>query len=142
MFTLSNFDLKSSTTLNMSLPRCTDHLDVVIANAGIAYNWELLEKVDPEVVREHLTVNTLGSIILFQAVLPLLRKAKRSKFIPITTDLAAITNPCEYPVSAVALSKIGVNFITTRIHLENSKDASRKIDLASIIDFRFYQAIS
>lgn len=38
------------------IAKITDHLDVVIANAGIAYNWEPLEKVDPEVAREHLTV--------------------------------------------------------------------------------------
>jgi NAD(P)-dependent dehydrogenase (short-subunit alcohol dehydrogenase family) len=99
----------------------TDHLDVVIANAGIAYNWESLESVDPEVVREHFTVNTLGTLALFQAVLPLLRKSKNPKFIPITTQVATITEPVPYPVSAVALSKIGVNFITQRIHVEHGK---------------------
>jgi NAD(P)-dependent dehydrogenase (short-subunit alcohol dehydrogenase family) len=100
----------------------TDHLDVVIANAGIAYNWERLEKVDPEVVREHLTVNTLGTLVLFQAVLPLLRKSKQSKFVAITTDAASITKPAPYPVSAVGLSKVGVNYITQRIHVEHSSE--------------------
>lgn len=47
------------------IAKITDHLDVVIANAVIAYNWERLEKVDPEVVRDHLTINTLGTLVLF-----------------------------------------------------------------------------
>ena len=104
------------------ISKITDHLDVVIANAGIAYNWEPLEKVDPEVVREHLTVNTLGTFVLFQGVLPLLRKAGKSKFVPITTEVAAITLNIPYPVSAVAISKAGVNFLTNRIHTEHAKD--------------------
>ena len=104
------------------IAKITDHLDVVIANAGIAYNWQRLEDVDPEVVREHLTVNTLGSFILFQAVLPLLRKSQQAKFVPITTSAASITQPVPYPVSAVALSKIGVNFITQRINVEHSTE--------------------
>jgi norsolorinic acid ketoreductase len=104
------------------IAKITDHLDVVIANAGIAYNWEPLEIVDPEVVREHLTVNTIGTLTLFQAVLPLLRKSTLPKFVPITTDAASITSPVPYPVSAVALSKVGVNFITQRIHVEHASE--------------------
>jgi NAD(P)-dependent dehydrogenase (short-subunit alcohol dehydrogenase family) len=104
------------------IAKITDHLDVVIANAGIAYNWERLEKVDVEVAREHLTVNTLGTLILFQAVLPLLRKSGQPKFVPITTQVASMTKPVPYPVSAVALSKVGVNFITQRIHVEHSSE--------------------
>jgi norsolorinic acid ketoreductase len=100
----------------------TDHLDVVIANAGIAYNWERLEKVDPEVVREHLIDNTLGTFTLFQGVLPLLRKCGQSKFVAISSDTASITKPVPYPVSAVGLSKAGVNFITQRIHVEHSSE--------------------
>jgi len=111
-------DAKQAAT---EITKVTNHLDVVIANAGIAYNWESLEAVDPEVVREHLTINTLGTLVLFQAVLPLLRKSKNPKFVPITTQVATITEPVPYPVSAVALSKIGVNFITQRIHVEHGK---------------------
>jgi NAD(P)-dependent dehydrogenase (short-subunit alcohol dehydrogenase family) len=104
------------------IAKLADHLDVVIANAGIAYNWQRLEDVEPEVVREHITVNTLGSFVLFQAVLPLLRKSGQSKFVPITTGAASITQPVPYPVTAVALSKIGVNFITQRINVEHSSE--------------------
>lgn len=104
------------------IAKFTDHLDVVIANAGIAYNWEPLAKVDPEVVREHFTVNTLGTFALFQAVLPLLRKSTRPRFVPITTNAASITAPVPYPVSAVAISKIGVNLLAQRIHVEHSSE--------------------
>ena len=104
------------------IAKVTDHLDIVIANAGIAYDWVPLEKIDLEVAKEHISVNTLGTLSLFQAVLPLLRKSPSPKFVPITTEVASITSPVPYnTVSTVALSKIGVNFITQRIHVEHEK---------------------
>jgi len=112
-------DAKQAAT---EIAKITDHIDVVIANAGIAYDWNRLENVDVEVAREHLNVNTLGTLSLFQAVLPLLRKADHPKFVPITTEVASITRPVPYPVSAVGLSKIGANFIAQRIHVEHSKE--------------------
>ena len=51
-----------------------------------------------------------------------MRKSGQSKFVPITTEVASITKPVPYPVSAVALSKAGVNFITQRIHVEHSSE--------------------
>jgi NAD(P)-dependent dehydrogenase (short-subunit alcohol dehydrogenase family) len=104
------------------IAKVTDHLDVVIANAGIAYNWERLEQVDPEVIREHFTVNSLGTFTLFQAVLPLLRKAGTSKFVPITTEIAAMTLNFPYPVTAVGISKVATNYITKRIHAEHASE--------------------
>lgn len=104
------------------IAKVTSHLDVVIANAGIAYDWVPLENIDPEVAMEHISVNTLGTLSLFQAVLPLLRKSKSPKFVPITTEVATITNPVPYnTISTVGLSKIGVNFITQRIHVEHGE---------------------
>jgi NAD(P)-dependent dehydrogenase (short-subunit alcohol dehydrogenase family) len=105
------------------IAKVTDHLDVVIANAGIAYNWDRLEKVDPEVAREHFTVNTLGTLVLFQAVLPLLRQSKdKPKFVPITTDLASMTKPASLNVSAVGLSKVGINYLVRRIVVEHASE--------------------
>jgi len=104
------------------ISKVTDHLDVVVANAGIAYNWEPLAKVDPEVVREHFTVNTLGTFALFQAALPLMKKAGKSKFVAITTEVAALTLNIPYPVSAVGISKAATNYLTNRIHTEHASD--------------------
>lgn len=109
----------SAQNMAAEIAKVTDHLDVVIANAGIAYDWVPLEKIDLEVAKEHIYVNTLGTLSLFQAVLPLLRKSSSPKFVPITTEAASITSPVPYTVSTVGLSKIGVNFITQRIHVEH-----------------------
>jgi norsolorinic acid ketoreductase len=105
------------------IAKVTDHLDIVIANAGIAYDWVPLEKIDLEVAKEHISVDTLGTLSRFQAVLPLVRKSSSPTFVPITTEVASITSPVPYnTVSTVALSKIGVNFITQRIHIEHGKN--------------------
>ena len=61
----------SAQNMATEIAKVTDHLDIVIANAGIAYDWVPLEKIDLEVAKEHISVNTLGTLSLFQAVLDL-----------------------------------------------------------------------
>lgn len=63
------------------------HLDVVIANAGISSVWPTVEKLDVEDLKEHMQVNVYGVVWLFQAALPLMRKAmetgKEPKFVTV-----------------------------------------------------------
>lgn len=68
------------------------HLDVVIANAGVATDYSSVEAVDPNVVQQFIEVNGLGALYLFQAVLPLLRKASsdKGKFIGIGNPIGSI----------------------------------------------------
>lgn len=53
---------------------------------SLATGWPL-KNIDLEVAREHISVNTLGTLCLFQAVLPLLGKAKAPESVPITTEV-------------------------------------------------------
>jgi NAD(P)-dependent dehydrogenase (short-subunit alcohol dehydrogenase family) len=50
-----------------------DDLDVLINNAGIAIYDDLS---DPDVIEQHLAVNTLGSLKMARAFLPLLERSK------------------------------------------------------------------
>lgn len=52
----------------------TGGLDVVIANAGIANNWQPVTEIDLSSLNDHYQVNAVGPIILFQALYPLLAK--------------------------------------------------------------------
>jgi len=97
-----------------------DHLDVVIANAGISDVYQNASVVDLNKVREHWEVNTLGPLILFQAVLPLLSKSALPKFVVISTIAAAIGLPqFPMPLSGYGSSKAAINFITRQIHHEH-----------------------
>ena len=95
-------------------------LDVVIANAGIAQNFHKVLDVTPASVAEHFNVNTLGPLVLFQAVYPLLLERNTRKFITISTIAGAIgEGMIPIPDVAYGTSKVALNFVTKRIHIEH-----------------------
>ena len=98
-------------------------LDVVIANAGIAQNWHKVLDVTPASVVEHFNVNALGPLILFQAVYPLLLARPTRKFITISS-LAGAIGDSMVPVPDVAYgtSKVALNFVTKKIHMEHKEE--------------------
>lgn len=57
-----------------------DHLDVVIANAGVSYIWPKVSDVKIADLQGHIDVNVHGMVWLYQATLPLLQKSSDAKF--------------------------------------------------------------
>jgi norsolorinic acid ketoreductase len=103
-----------------TVQKITGGLDVVIANAGIAQDWTVLLKVDTEQVYEHFKVNSVGPLILFQALYPLLLNRQTRKFVTTSSLVGSIGDMLEVPETAYGTSKAALNFITKRIHLEHS----------------------
>lgn len=66
------------------------HLDVVIANAGVSKDFDPVETTSITVVKEHIAVNGIGPLTLFQAAFPLLNKAQSPKFVVIGSALGSI----------------------------------------------------
>lgn len=66
-----------------------DHLDVVIANAGISNYYGLATETPLAQFREHFEVNTIGFVSLFQAVFPFLDKSENPKFVYVSSGLFA-----------------------------------------------------
>lgn len=62
-----------------------DHLDVVIANAGVSYAWPKVSELKTSTFMGHLTPDLLGVIWLYQATLPLLKKSTNPKWITVGT---------------------------------------------------------
>jgi norsolorinic acid ketoreductase len=102
-------------------------LDVVIANAGIAHSGSTIAENSAEAVREHFNVNTIGPILLFQAVKPLLKESKNGNpiFFAISTLIGSIGGqdalagfPAQF--SPYGASKAALNWVIRRIHFEES----------------------
>lgn len=96
-------------------------LDVVIANAGISKYYGLAEVTPISEVREHFEVNTIGTLILFQATWPLLKLSSNPTFMALTTGLASIGEMGDLPIPAAAygISKVALNYLVRKIHFEN-----------------------
>ena len=98
-----------------------EHIDVVIANAGICNHWGPVQEMDEADARSHFEVNTLGPLRLFKAMAPLLQKASMPKFAYISALLASIQSIEKFPAltAAYGMSKAGGNYLVKKIGAEN-----------------------
>ncbi|KAK4548179.1 hypothetical protein LTR36_010048 [Oleoguttula mirabilis] len=102
------------------------HLDIVIANAGILKAFGPAKDVKFEELQEHLLVNTIAPILLYQRTAPLLEQSKQEpRFFIISSTLGSNTLMDDYPLSLIAygMSKAAVNFAAGRIHREEERIA-------------------
>ncbi|KAL1606211.1 hypothetical protein SLS60_003612 [Paraconiothyrium brasiliense] len=84
-----------------------DRLDVVIANAGHGERVAPVLDSSPDNVRNHLNVNLIGVLTLFQATEPLLRKSNAPKFFAMSSNLGSLG------------VMTALNYLTRKIHFEN-----------------------
>jgi norsolorinic acid ketoreductase len=73
-----------------------DHLDIVIANAGVAYIYPSVAELKLDDLRGHLGPNVYGFVTLYQATRALLQKSQREPiFTPVGSSAGCIV--CVYP---------------------------------------------
>ncbi|KAA8643861.1 SDR family oxidoreductase [Aspergillus tanneri] len=98
-----------------------NHLDVVIANAGISEDFSPVHEVPIPVLREHIEVNSYGPIYLYQAIYPLLKKSAKPTFVGVGSPLGSIGGMEQrpYPCAAYGPSKAILHWIVRKIHFEN-----------------------
>lgn len=101
------------------------YLDSVLANAGISLPKAFgpIANVKITDVKEHIDVNAIGPLLLFQATLPLLEKAVHGpgKFITVSSPIGSIGGMEQrpFPMSAYGASKAMLNWVTRKIHFEH-----------------------
>jgi NAD(P)-dependent dehydrogenase (short-subunit alcohol dehydrogenase family) len=115
---LESTSAADATTAALQIEKIAGGLDVVIANAGIANNWQDIIDVDIASFQEHLQVNVVGTLILFKAMYPLLLKRHTRKFIAISTLAASFKNMLPIQGTVYGASKVGLNWVTKSIHNE------------------------
>ncbi|KZP15051.1 aflatoxin biosynthesis ketoreductase-like protein nor-1 [Athelia psychrophila] len=101
-------------------------LDTVIANAGICTTSGLgpVAQTPLAEIRSHFEVNTIGTLALFQAAVPLLETSRNGKFVALSDSTADLMAD---PFSAYGVSKAALNFIVRKIHHEHPKITSTAI---------------
>jgi norsolorinic acid ketoreductase len=100
-----------------------DHLDVVIANAGISEDFSPVHSVLIPVLHEHIEVNAYGPLYLYQASYSLLKKSKKPTFVGVGSALGSIGGMEQrpYPCAAYGPSKAILHWIVRKIHFENEE---------------------
>lgn len=117
-----------------------NHIDVVIANAGIANYWATAVETPIAQFKDHLDVNTTGTLILFQAVYELLNASKNPKFIPIGTPVGSIGEIEQFPLASTAYgtSKAALNFLTRKLHFEHPNMTIYPLSPGWVVSFLMY----
>lgn len=96
----------------------TDHLHLLINNAGIALDFNTLpSELNIETLRQGFEVNFFGTFQMIQAFLPLLKNSSNSKILNVTTDMASLTmfaNGETHPINTLGYnsSKTAINALT------------------------------
>ncbi|KAH6717085.1 hypothetical protein BKA61DRAFT_477458 [Leptodontidium sp. MPI-SDFR-AT-0119] len=113
-----------------------EHIDVVIANAGVSYTWPKVSELKIEDLQGHLVPNVFGVVWLYQATLPFLLKSNNPKFATIGSTAGNlevsralpvdyVDNSCRnqppIPNAAYGTSKAAVHWLTKRIDAEEEK---------------------
>jgi NAD(P)-dependent dehydrogenase (short-subunit alcohol dehydrogenase family) len=92
-----------------------NHVDIAIANAGFSPVPAPPETVEIKDMEETFRINTLGPLILFQALKPLLDKSSAPKWLSVSSVVGSIANIEAYStaaLSAYGVAKAGLNWIT------------------------------
>jgi len=105
------------------LARQTDHLDVLVNNAGIAQGFTYAPDVEPlSNLKDVYEVNVFGPIRVTQAFIPLLKAAQGAQVVMLSSELGSLTalldpenefygiNSLSYNSSKTALNAATVSF--------------------------------
>jgi len=79
----ASIDTDALAAVNTLTSQGIDHIDIVIANAGVSYIWPKVSDLKIEDLQGHLVPNVFGVVWLYQATLPLLLEAEQPKFATI-----------------------------------------------------------
>jgi NAD(P)-dependent dehydrogenase (short-subunit alcohol dehydrogenase family) len=96
--------------------KITDHLDVLVNNAGIIMDGDdAILKISDDLVRKTLETNTLGALRVTRAFAPSLAKSKTPRVINVSSGGGQLTGGAEGWSPAYCISKTALNGVTSQL---------------------------
>jgi len=109
-------DNKSVTGAAREVWKITDHLDVLVNNAGIIMDGDdAILKISDDLVRKTLETNTLGALRVTRAFAPSLAKSKTPRVINVSSGGGQLTGGAEGWSPAYCISKTALNGVTSQL---------------------------
>jgi NAD(P)-dependent dehydrogenase (short-subunit alcohol dehydrogenase family) len=109
-------DNASVTAAAREFARAADHLDVLVNNAGIIVDGDnAIIEISDEQLRKTLETNTLGSLRVTRAFVPLLRKSKAPRVINVSSGGGQLTGGADGWSPAYCISKTALNGVTSQL---------------------------
>jgi NAD(P)-dependent dehydrogenase (short-subunit alcohol dehydrogenase family) len=106
----------SVTAAAREFARATDHLDVLVNNAGIIVDGDnAILEISDELLRKTLETNTLGALRVTRAFAPLLRKSRAPRVINVSSGGGQLTGGADGWSPAYCMSKTALNGLTSQL---------------------------
>jgi NAD(P)-dependent dehydrogenase (short-subunit alcohol dehydrogenase family) len=94
----------------------TDHLDVLVNNAGILLDEDKAAlTITPEIFEQTLRTNTLGPWLVAQAFVPLLEKSKAPRIVNVSSGGGQLDGGADGWAPAYCISKTALNGVTAQL---------------------------
>jgi NAD(P)-dependent dehydrogenase (short-subunit alcohol dehydrogenase family) len=109
-------DNESVTGAAREFAKITDHLDVLVNNAGIIADGDdaILEMSD-DIFRKTIETNVLGALRVTRAFAPLLAKSKAPRVINVSSGGGQLTGGADGWSPAYCISKTALNGVTSQL---------------------------
>src|SRR5215472_7073081 len=109
-------DNESVTGAAREVWKITDHVDVLVNNAGIIMDGDdAILKISDDLVRKTLETNTLGALRVTRAFAPSLAKSKTPRVINVSSGGGQLTGGAEGWSPAYCISKTALNGVTSQL---------------------------
>ncbi|KPM43902.1 hypothetical protein AK830_g2584 [Neonectria ditissima] len=97
-----------------------DRIDVLINNAAFSPPMTVAVETTAADLRLAFETNTIGPLVVFQALWPLLQNSAAPKLINVTSSVGCIAEQ-EAPGGAYGPSKAALNWLTRALHMQNER---------------------
>ena len=112
-------DLTSQSSVDAAVKRLGEqisHLDVLVNNAAVLLdNNEGLMSLRPDMLRETLETNVIGTLRVTQAFVPLLQKSKAPRIINVSSGAGQLDGEPQAWAPTYSISKTAVNMLTQQL---------------------------
>jgi len=96
--------------------KASDHLDVLVNNAGIIVDGDdAILEINDELLRKTLETNALGALRVMRACVPLLAKSKTPRVINVSSGGGQLTGGADGWSPAYCISKTALNGVTSQL---------------------------
>ena len=96
--------------------KASDHLDVLVNNAGIIVDGDdAILEINDELLRKTLETNALGALRVMRACVPLLAKSKAPRVINVSSGGGQLTGGADGWSPAYCISKTALNGVTSQL---------------------------
>lgn len=109
-------DNESVTGAAREFAKITDHLDVLVNNAGIiADGDDAILEISDDIFRKTIETNVLGALRVTRAFAPLLAKSKAPRVINVSSGGGQLTGGADGWSPAYCISKTALNGVTSQL---------------------------